>query len=224
MRACDTAAILATIRLRHDHGGTAPVRCPRVANCCFNRIGARLHCNTCGHRVAVAFVPFVIRWGTDASSDMLRTRVRCAVCGRRGATLQHPSWEISMRSFQLLLFVAISLCNVSCGQPPGPRGDVGPQGSAGEKGEAGPQGPSGPQGPPGLPGQPGPPGPASQIRITRVNCLLESCQVSCEVGEVLVTAYCGAGRKPAMFLGEKSASCGVSRNASDSPLVAVCVR
>jgi hypothetical protein len=57
-----------------------------------------------------------------------------------------------------------------------------------------------------------------------VNCLQESCQVSCEVGEVLVTAYCGAGRKPAVFLGEKAASCGVSPNASDSPLVAVCVR
>jgi hypothetical protein len=39
-----------------------------------------------------------------------------------------------------------------------------------------------------------------------------------------VTAYCGASRKPAVFLGEKAASCGVSPNASDSPLVAVCVR
>jgi hypothetical protein len=58
----------------------------------------------------------------------------------------------------------------------------------------------------------------------RVNCLSESCQVSCEVGEVLVTAYCGAARKPAVFLGEKAASCGVRPTASDSPLVAVCVR
>jgi hypothetical protein len=38
----------------------------------------------------------------------------------------------------------------------------------------------------------------------RVNCLSASCQVSCEVGEVLVTAYCGAGRKPAVILGQKS--------------------
>ena len=37
-------------------------------------------CRSCGHRVAVALVPFVIRWGADASSDMLR-----------GASLQHPS-------------------------------------------------------------------------------------------------------------------------------------
>jgi hypothetical protein len=129
-----------------------------------------------------------------------------------------------MRSSQLLFFVAVSLCLVSCGQSPGPRGEIGPQGAAGEKGEPGPQGPSGLQGPPGPAGPTGPPGPASEIRITRVNCLRESCQVSCEVGEVLVTAYCGAGRKPAMFLGEKAASCGVSPNASDSPLVAMCVR
>jgi Collagen triple helix repeat (20 copies) len=129
-----------------------------------------------------------------------------------------------MRFSHLLVFVAISLCNVSCGQSPGPRGEIGPSGPPGEKGETGPQGPSGPQGPPGPSGPPGPPGPASQVRITRVNCLLESCQVSCEVGEVLVTAYCGTGRKPAMFLGEKAASCGLNPNASDSPLVAVCGR
>jgi hypothetical protein len=58
----------------------------------------------------------------------------------------------------------------------------------------------------------------------RVNCLWESCQVSCEVGEVLVTAYCDARRKPAVFLGEKAASCGARPNASDSPLAAVGVR
>jgi hypothetical protein len=50
-------------------------------------------CWGCGHRVAVALVPFVIRWGADASSDVLRTHARCTVCGRRGATLQHPSWR-----------------------------------------------------------------------------------------------------------------------------------
>jgi hypothetical protein len=51
-----------------------------------------LRCDACGHRVAVALVPFVIRWGADASSDVLRTHVRCTVCGSRGASLQHPSW------------------------------------------------------------------------------------------------------------------------------------
>jgi len=50
-----------------------------------------LRCS-CGHRVPVAIVPFVIRWGADASSDILRKHARCTVCGRRGASLQHPSW------------------------------------------------------------------------------------------------------------------------------------
>jgi Collagen triple helix repeat (20 copies) len=175
---------------------------------------------------------------TDWPSFGSRAFMRCwrSVCASV-AFVMRPSWprnvrpakegdlqRYAMRSPQLLFFMAVSLCLVSCGPSSGPRGEIGPQGAAGEKGESGPQGPSGPRGPPGPPGPNGPPGPASQTRIARVNCLLESCQVSCEVGEVLVTAYCGAGRKAAVFLGEKAASCGVSPNASDSPLVAVCVR
>jgi hypothetical protein len=39
-----------------------------------------------------AFVPLMIRWGGDASSDKLRRCARCTVCGHKGATLQHPSW------------------------------------------------------------------------------------------------------------------------------------
>jgi hypothetical protein len=56
--------------------------------------------NACDHRVAVALVPFVIRWGSDASSDMLRRNTRCAACGRRGATLQHPSWGDAVTGWQ----------------------------------------------------------------------------------------------------------------------------
>ena len=44
------------------------------------------------HRKPVAFVPFIIRWGPDASTDMLRRSARCTKCGRKGAALQHPSW------------------------------------------------------------------------------------------------------------------------------------
>ena len=33
------------------------------------------------------------RWGMDASSDVLRRNARCSACGRRRATLQHPSWR-----------------------------------------------------------------------------------------------------------------------------------
>src|SRR5262249_44434461 len=52
-------------------------------------------CCGCGHGVAVALVPLMIRWGPDASSDMLRRHARCTVCGHLGATLQHPSWHNS---------------------------------------------------------------------------------------------------------------------------------
>jgi hypothetical protein len=42
---------------------------------------------SCGHRVAVALVPFVIRWGADASSDVLREHVRCAAWGDVAASV-----------------------------------------------------------------------------------------------------------------------------------------
>jgi hypothetical protein len=73
-------------------------------------------------------------------------------------------------------------------------------------------------------GPPGPPGPASQTRIIRVNCALQSCTTQCEQEEVLVTAFCGIKRRPVTFLTENSVSCGVTPSPADNPLVAVCVR
>jgi hypothetical protein len=49
-------------------------------------------CDMCGHRAPLAFAPLIIRWGPDASSDKLRQCARCSACGRKGATLRHPSW------------------------------------------------------------------------------------------------------------------------------------
>ena len=46
----------------------------------------------CGHMAPLALAPFVIRWGPDVSSDVLRRNLRCTVCHGRGATIQHPSW------------------------------------------------------------------------------------------------------------------------------------
>jgi hypothetical protein len=69
-----------------------------------------------------------------------------------------------------------------------------------------------------------PPGPASQTRIIRANCALQSCTVQCEPDEVLVTAYCGIKRRPATFLTDTSVSCGITPSPADNPLVAVCVR
>jgi hypothetical protein len=45
------------------------------------------------HRTPVAFVPLIIRWGPNASSDLLCRSARCSSkCGRKDAVLQHPSW------------------------------------------------------------------------------------------------------------------------------------
>jgi hypothetical protein len=47
----------------------------------------------CQHRAPMALAPLIIRWGPDASSDMLRRCARCTVCGHKGATLQGPGWK-----------------------------------------------------------------------------------------------------------------------------------
>ena len=85
---------------RRDPHDDLPTR-PRPAVPSVPTLGQLLHapywfwlrCNACGHRVAKPLVPYVIRWGADASSDMLREHAWCSVCGQRGATLQHPSWH-----------------------------------------------------------------------------------------------------------------------------------
>jgi hypothetical protein len=46
----------------------------------------------CLHRKPVAFTPLIIRWGPDASSDLMRRSARCEKCGAKGAALQHPGW------------------------------------------------------------------------------------------------------------------------------------
>lgn len=54
----------------------------------------RAYCNRigCGRSRPIAIAFAVIRWGADASSDVLRRNLRCDRCGHRGATLMHPSW------------------------------------------------------------------------------------------------------------------------------------
>jgi hypothetical protein len=129
--------------------------------------------------------------------------------------------DIFMAIARLLATAAVCLLIASCGQqgPPGPKGDPGP---AGPPGAAGERGPTGPPGPPGLQGPPGAPGPAANLRIIRSNCVASTCIAECESNEVLVTAYCGPNRKPASFLTERSASCGVVPDPANSPLIAVC--
>jgi hypothetical protein len=124
---------------------------------------------------------------------------------------------------RLLPAALLSLLIASCGgsSPPATPGPPGPQGPQGPKGDAGPPGPPGPQG---LPGPPGPPGPASQVRVIRMTCGVQSCSVACNIDEVLVVAYCGPTRRTPTVLSENSVSCGIVPSAADSPLVAVCAR
>jgi hypothetical protein len=51
-----------------------------------------LNCERCQHHAPLACAVAVIRWGRDASSNVLRERARCMRCGHKGATLQHPGW------------------------------------------------------------------------------------------------------------------------------------
>jgi hypothetical protein len=57
-------------------------------------------CERCQHHAPMAFVPLMIRWGANASSDKLRRRARCTACGHKGATLQHPGWAGELVGFQ----------------------------------------------------------------------------------------------------------------------------
>jgi hypothetical protein len=55
-----------------------------------------LHCTKigCTHYAPAAMAPFVIRWGADTSSDVLRQRARCTRCGHKGAVTQRPGYEM----------------------------------------------------------------------------------------------------------------------------------
>ena len=48
---------------------------------------------TCGHRVAIPLAPFAIRWGLDASTDLIRRNLICSHCGHKGAQIIRPSYN-----------------------------------------------------------------------------------------------------------------------------------
>jgi hypothetical protein len=54
----------------------------------------------CTHKAPMAFVPLIIRWGPDTSSDRLRKSARCTRCGGKGAMLMHPSYVDRIVGFQ----------------------------------------------------------------------------------------------------------------------------
>jgi len=45
----------------------------------------------CKHQAPMALAAPIILWGPAASSNVLRTRMRCTRCGARHTSLQHPS-------------------------------------------------------------------------------------------------------------------------------------
>ena len=88
----------------------------------------------------------------------------------------------------------------------------------GLKGPVGDQGPPGPKGPP---GDAGPPSTTSGIRIVHSACDETTCRVQCSENEMLLTAYCGPNRNPAIIPTERAATCR-SPVPANNPLVAVC--
>lgn len=87
----------------------------------------------------------------------------------------------------------------------GPKGEPGPKGDAGPRGEPGPKGEPGPRGLTGTAGAPGPAGQAASapLRAVRADaCGAGGCTVSCERGEVFVSAYCLKTGTPAFTGGE----------------------
>jgi hypothetical protein len=127
-----------------------------------------------------------------------------------------------MSSTTLSVVAILSLVLVGCGESQGPRASPARRGrrvqgaiSARKARKGSRVSKEGPPGPPGL---------SATTRIVRTKCGAQACTAQCQLEEVLVVAYCGPSRKAAAYLSENSASCGILANATDSPLVAVCVR
>lgn len=57
----------------------------------------------CNHKAAVAYGSFAIRWGMDATIDLIRRRFRCGRCGNLGALIRRPSWSVYLQSFGELM-------------------------------------------------------------------------------------------------------------------------
>jgi hypothetical protein len=116
------------------------------------------------------------------------------------------------RMSRALIVVTLAVGLVGCGKSQqGEPGEAGPPGPAGPKGDAGPRGPA------------GPPGASGSMRVVRANCDATGCTAQCADDEVLLTAYCGAGRNVALFPSERSASCR-ARTPANSPLIAACAK
>jgi hypothetical protein len=117
-----------------------------------------------------------------------------------------------MRAPRILLTIVLMMCVSGCGDNPlALKGAEGPRGPQGEKGDRGP------------PGSPGSPAAASGVRLVRANCDATNCAAQCDQTEILINAWCGVARNPAVFANERSAGCRTRGNAN-SPLVLACAK
>lgn len=112
---------------------------------------------------------------------------------------------------------------------PGARGEPGPKGDTGPKGDAGPRGEAGSRGATGAAGAPGPAAPAAgaPMRAVRAeSCDSGGCTVSCERGEVFVSAYCLKSGTPVFTGGEGAAGAapGATCPSEAAGMVGICGR
>jgi hypothetical protein len=104
-----------------------------------------------------------------------------------------------------LFVVVLTLSLAACGRNPGPKGEAGVQGPAGPQGAQGIQGVAGlqgqtgaqgPQGPQGVPGEKGEKGDKGDAGFTGLRSVQADVAVTCEAGEILVSAFCPSGGAP----------------------------
>jgi hypothetical protein len=117
---------------------------------------------------------------------------------------------MNLRTFAIACVLMSTL--TACGQsapPQAPKGDPGPPGPPGAQGPAGPQGPAGAA--------------ASTVRVVRGNCDASGCTVQCGDDEMLISAYCGPKRNPAIYPSERTASCR-AQGPANTPLMAACAK
>ena len=74
-----------------------------------------LYCEKCQHHAPLACAVPVIRWGADASSDVLRRRARCTACGHKGA--RHHANLVSRLEFWVVLSLNLSIYGLFSSAP-----------------------------------------------------------------------------------------------------------
>ena len=169
-------------------------------------------CSGCNDRVRrLVFIPRAIG---PLPSEQMRLASASLTTGNEAATAK-GAWSRARRAVPpikamyvvgTLTMVALAGSMIVWGQgPKGPMGDQGPPGAKGPRGDA------------------GPPSLASGIRIVRSNCDETTCRAQCGENEMLLTAYCGPNRNPAIIPTERAAT---RRNPmpANSPLVVVCAQ